>query len=76
MDGKEKTSKKEKKMKSDEKNYYYVEDIQKFLDLGITASYRRIREMNKDLEAQGYLTKRGAVPRDYFKKIYPNIIKD
>jgi hypothetical protein len=66
MDGKEKTSKKEKKMKSDEKNYYYVEDIQKFLDLGITASYRRIREMNKDLEAQGYLTKTRSCPTGLF----------
>lgn len=51
--------------------YYYVDDIKRLMDYSSdSAAYRFIRNINEELKEQGYIVKRGAIPKDYFDKKY------
>lgn len=48
-------------------NFYYVDDVQKILDIGHMAAYAVIKKLNDELEAKGYLTCKGKVSKKYLK---------
>ena len=48
-----------------------AEEVCRILGIGRTKAYAIIREYNRELEAQGYLTIRGRCPRKFFEqKVY------
>lgn len=51
-----------------EKYYYNAKEVAEILGVSIGNAYNRIREMNKELEKDGYLTIAGKVPVAYLKK--------
>lgn len=50
------------------KIYYSAKDIATMLDVSVSKSYEIIRELNLELENEGYLVLRGKVPVAYFNK--------
>ena len=50
--------------------FYFVEDVMKMLDLSRAKCYEIIRQLNAELDAAGYLTVAGRVPRRYFDSRY------
>lgn len=46
--------------------YYNAKDIVEMLDVSKATAYSIIRKLNDELEAEGYLTLQGKVPRAYF----------
>lgn len=48
--------------------YYTEKDIENLLSCGRSKAYQVIRELNKELEEQGYITIAGKVPKEYFEK--------
>lgn len=46
--------------------YITCKEVQEITGMSQTKSYDTIRKLNRELEAQGYLTFRGRVPRKYF----------
>ena len=45
-----------------------AEEVQKVLDVSRSKSYQIVRQLNKELKAQGYLTVAGKCPIQYFKQ--------
>ena len=45
-----------------------VNEIRQVLGIGRSKAYELIKRMNKELEAQGYITIPGKVPLGYFRK--------
>lgn len=52
------------------KIFLKCEDIMEILDVSKTRAYAIIRELNEDLESDGFKTQQGRVRRDYFEKSY------
>jgi len=50
--------------------FYFVEDVMKMLNLSRAKCYEIIRQLNAELDAAGYLTVAGRVPRKYFDSRY------
>lgn len=63
---KNRTKKGEKRMS--EKMYYNAAEIAAMLDISMGKSYKILRDMNKTLADQGFLTIAGKVPVEYFKE--------
>lgn len=57
-------------MSTSQKIYYDAKTIADMLGCSIGFSYKLIREMNKTLSEQGYITIAGKVPVKYFKEKY------
>ena len=49
-----------------DKNFMRVEDVAKELDVSKSYAYKIVQELNKELEAKGYITISGRVNRQYF----------
>lgn len=50
-----------------EKYYYSAQEVSEILGISLGSAYSRIKEMNKELERDGYLTIAGKVPVAYLK---------
>lgn len=55
------------KVVKDERNYY-VDDVRALLGISEAYAYKLIRDLNAELEAAGYLTIKGRIPKEYFHK--------
>jgi len=53
-----------------EKLYYTADEIGQMIGVGRTKSYRIVRQLNTELEAKGYLTVGGKVPKEFFNEKY------
>jgi hypothetical protein len=54
-----------------EQEVYFVEDVQKILQIGVSKAYSLMRRINKELEAEGFITVPGRVSKARFnEKIY------
>jgi prophage antirepressor-like protein len=53
-----------------EKLYYTAADVADMLGVGRTSSYAIVKQLNKELTEQGYITTKGKIPRDYFDARY------
>jgi len=51
-----------------ESKYYKVTDVMELLECSESLAYEIIRKLNAELEAQGYITVRGKVPKTYLEK--------
>ena len=51
-----------------ESKYYKAEDVMKMLECSKTYAYEVIRQLNAELELEGYITVRGKVPKVYLEK--------
>ncbi|HCL4466794.1 TPA: transcriptional regulator [Clostridium botulinum] len=51
-------------------SFYRAKEVAEILDVSTTKAYRIIRQLNKELEAMGYITIAGRVPIKYFKEKY------
>ena len=71
----------EKKEKSSfiptgESKFYYVEDVRRIMEFNSTSpAYRLIQRLNKELKEKGYITKNGAIPKEYFDRKFPKNIE-
>jgi len=55
----------------------YVEDVMKILGIGQSLAYKFMRQINKELEAEGYLTVAGRVSEARFReKFYYSPMND
>ena len=53
------------------KRFLNVDDVAGYMGVSVSMAYRIIRELNRELKAQGYLTVAGRVSRAYFEqKVY------
>ena len=53
------------------KKFLNAEDVASYMDISISMAYRIIRNLNKELAAQGFITVTGRVSRVFFEeKIY------
>ena len=50
------------------KRYLSAKEVAELLGIAESTAYAIIREWNKELKSEGYFTKAGSVPRDYFEK--------
>ena len=50
------------------KIYYSASDISYMLDISVSKAYGLIKQMNQELEKEGYLILAGKVPVAYFNK--------
>ncbi len=48
--------------------FYAAKDIMAILQCSKTAAYKTIRELNEELQQQGYLVRRGLINKSYFHK--------
>lgn len=53
-----------------ESSYIKAQEIISVIPVSITTAYRIIRELNRELERQGYRVIRGKCPRRYFYERY------
>ena len=51
-----------------ESKYYKVQDVMALLECSESFAYKIMRKLNAELEAQGYITVRGKVPKTYLEK--------
>ena len=51
-------------------SFYNREQVQEITGYGITAAQQVIRKINRELEAQGYITRRGYVSKKAFDAAY------
>lgn len=49
-----------------ENTFIRAEDVAKELNISKAYAYKVIRQLNKELEAKGFLTIAGRISRDYF----------
>lgn len=47
---------------------YTVNDVKEILSIGDSKAYAIIRDLNAELEKNGYMTVRGRVPAQYFNE--------
>ena len=53
------------------KKFLNAEDVASYMDISMSMAYRIIRNLNKELAAQGFITVAGRVSRVFFEeKIY------
>ena len=52
----------------EDKTFMTVEQVAKELDVSESYAYKVIRELNAELKKQGYVTIRGRINANYFKK--------
>ena len=50
--------------------FYTAVEIQKMLECGQTFAYQVIKNLNAELEAQGFITVRGKISKRYFHEKY------
>ncbi len=50
------------------KQFLRVEEVATFMGISVPTAYKIIRQMNKDMELQGYLTIAGRIDRAYFEQ--------
>lgn len=55
--------------------YYNANDIVDMLNVSKATAYSIIRKLNDELEAKGYLTLQGKVPRAYFDEKWYGMAK-
>ena len=48
--------------------FFAAKDIMAILQCSKTSAYKTIRELNGELEAQGYMIRRGLINKSYFYK--------
>lgn len=48
--------------------YYTCKDVMELLGICQTKAYEVIRQLNKELQAKGYITVRGKVSKKYFEE--------
>lgn len=48
--------------------YLSAKEVAGLLGIAESAAYAVIREWNKELKSEGYFTKAGSIPREYFEK--------
>ena len=54
-------------MKSNKNSLYYsAADIQEMLEVSRSVAYKLLRQMNAELEEQGYIVIPGRVPKKFF----------
>ena len=58
----------ERKEKAMESKYYKATDVMAMLECSETYAYKVIRQLNEELEADGYIVVRGKVPKQYLEK--------
>lgn len=49
-----------------EKNYYDASEVEELLGVGSSKAYRIIKQLNQELEEQGYITIAGKIYKKYF----------
>lgn len=55
-----------------ESRYYTCKEVMAMLGVGEGKAYSIIRQLNKELERQGYITINGKVHKEYFEsKLFP-----
>lgn len=50
------------------KAFYDVKDVMKILNYKKDASYKVIRDLNKELKEKGFVTRQGMINRRYFNE--------
>lgn len=50
--------------------FYKVEDVMLILECSKSKAYEIIRKLNRELEEEGYLIRRGYISVSYFKRRY------
>lgn len=56
------------------KMFLRVDDVANLLDISTQSAYKIMRKLNKELEANGYITVSGRISRQYFEsKVYGSI---
>ena len=50
------------------KKFLNASDVSQFMEISIPMAYKIIRQLNSELNAQGYLTVAGRVSRVYFSQ--------
>lgn len=50
------------------KDFYNVHDVKSIMGVCKKNAYGLIAQLNKELQADGYITKRGVVSKKYFNK--------
>lgn len=50
--------------------FYMCSDICEILNVSNSCAYKIIRNLNKELEEQGYYTQAGRVPKKFFQERY------
>lgn len=55
-------------MQARSKMYYYAEDIVELLGVSRNYAYKVIRELNDELEQQGYRVVSGKIPKKFFQE--------
>lgn len=53
-----------------EQRFLFEQDIEKILNISRASAYRVIKELNAELQKQGYLTVAGRIPTKYFYQRY------
>ena len=53
-------------MKNSTTEFMVAKEVAEYLNRSISYAYKIIAKLNKELEAQGYLTLKGQVQRSYF----------
>ncbi|MBO4458772.1 MAG: ICEBs1 excisionase [Butyrivibrio sp.] len=53
-----------------EKLYYTAAEIAQMIGVGRTSAYVIVRQLNEELEAKGFLTVKGKIPKEYFNERY------
>lgn len=48
--------------------FYQVEDVMKLLQVSKSKAYKIMQSLNKELNAKGYLTVAGKVPKKFFSE--------
>lgn len=59
----------EEKRSADDRNYY-ADDVASILGVSKEHAYKLIRELNAELNKQGFFTIKGRVPKEYFHRRY------
>ena len=53
-----------------EQRFLFEKDIEQILNISRASAYRVIKELNAELQKQGYLTVAGRIPTKYFYQRY------
>lgn len=56
--------------------YYFVEDLMTLLGLSRSKCYKIIKQLNEELEEQGYITISGRVPKSYCNQRFFSGLED
>lgn len=59
----------------DEKMYYTAAEVAQMFGISIGKAYKILREMNGELEKQGYLVIKGKIPTGYFREKWYGSVK-